>query len=106
MLLWDDAAGMQVREFLDGRVWSEHDLQEAAQLHRLGERLAQLHALEPPAAVAPFDPGACAQQYLRLIEASGRIDGRSPSAVRAAVRGAADVVAAHRNAGRRSFTAT
>jgi thiamine kinase len=93
-LLWDNAAGVQVREFLDGRVWSEHDLQDAQQLRRLGGRLAQLHALEPPATVAAFDPGACAQQYLQLIEASGASTGVA-AAVGAAVRGAADVVAAH-----------
>jgi thiamine kinase-like enzyme len=91
-LLWDDAAGVQVREFLDGRVWGEQDMQEAEQLRRLGARLAQLHALEPPATVAPFDPGACAQQYLRLIEADGASTAVA-AAVAAAVRGAADVVA-------------
>ncbi len=91
-LLWDEAAGVQVREFLDGRVWAGHELQDAAQLRRLGARLAQLHALEPPAAVARFDPGACAQQYLRLIEASGA-SAAVPAAVAAAVRGAAEAVA-------------
>ena len=93
VLLRDDAAGVQVREYLDGRVWGEHDLQVPAQLRRLGERLAPLHELEPPAGIAPFDPGACAQHYLRLIEAGGA----SPAvaaAIAAAVRGAAEVVAA------------
>ena len=93
VLRWDDAAGVQVREFLDGRVLSEHDMQRPEQLRRLGGRLAQLHALEPPADVAPFDPGACAQQYLRLIEASGTSTAVA-AAVAAAVRGAAEVVAA------------
>jgi thiamine kinase len=92
-LLWDDAAGVQVREFLDGRVWGEHDLQDGEQLRRLGARLAQLHAQEPPANVARFDPGACAQQYLRQIEAGGASTAVA-AAVAAAVRGAADDVAA------------
>jgi thiamine kinase-like enzyme len=93
VLLWDDAAGIQVREFIDGRVWSDHDLEVAAQLRRLGERLAQLHALEAPSAVAPFDPDACALQYLRSIEATGASMALA-SAVRSAVRGAADIVTA------------
>jgi aminoglycoside phosphotransferase (APT) family kinase protein len=94
-LIWDDAAGIQVREFVDGRVWREQDLEVAAQLRRLGGRLAQLHALEVPDAVAPFDPDGCALQYLRSIEATGASTALA-SAVRAAVRAAAEIVAARR----------
>ncbi|MGH8252782.1 MAG: phosphotransferase [Steroidobacteraceae bacterium] len=93
VLVWDDAAGVQVREFVDGRVWSEHDMTDPAQLRRLGERLAQLHALDAPAGVAPFDPGACALQYLHAIEATGASLALA-SAVVAVVRDAAGIVAA------------
>lgn len=93
VLSWDDAAGVQVREFIDGRVWGEHDLADAQQLRRLGGRLAQLHALPVPAGVASFDPADCARQYLRLIEAGGRSTAVA-AAITAAVRGAAEIVAA------------
>ncbi len=92
-LIWDETAGVQVREFIDGRVWSERDLENPAQLQRLGERLARLHGLQAPQAVAPFDPGACALQYLRSIESSGASTAHA-SAVAAEVRGAAKIVAA------------
>ena len=62
-------AGVQVCEYLEGRSWSETDFLQPVQVERLGERLAQLHALEVPAGIAPFDPGACARQYLQLIGA-------------------------------------
>lgn len=88
---WDDAAGVQVREFVDGRIWNEQDMEAAAQLRRLGERLAQLHALAPPLALAPFDPGACASQYLRAIESAGESTALE-SAVAAVVRAAARAV--------------
>ena len=91
--LWDEVAGVQVREFIDGRVWTEPDLRDAAQLRRLGERLARLHALPPPGGVAAFDPGACAQHYLRLIEASGASTAVAV-AIASAVRAAAERVAA------------
>lgn len=89
-LVWADAAGAQVREFLAGRVWQAHDLLHPDQLQRLGERLAQLHGIEPPGEVAPFDPDACAQQYLQLIDTA------AASATAVAVRAAAARVAAHR----------
>ena len=92
VLLWDEAASVQVREFIDGRVWAERDLQEAAQLRRLGTRLATLHALPLPANLAPFDPAACAHRYLRIIEAGGASTAVA-AAVAAAVRSAADSVA-------------
>lgn len=92
-LVWDETAGVQVREFIDGRVWSERDLENPAQLQRLGERLAKLHALDAPRAIALFDPEACALQYLRSIEATGAATALA-SGVVAAVRGAAEIVAA------------
>jgi thiamine kinase-like enzyme len=60
----------QVCEYTEGRGWQADDLARPEQLERLGQQLARLHALEPPPAVASFDPGACAQQYLRLAGAA------------------------------------
>jgi aminoglycoside phosphotransferase (APT) family kinase protein len=101
-LVWADAAGTQVREFLEGRVWQEGDLLQPEQLQRLGARLAQLHAIGPPEGVAPFDPGDCAQQYLRLIDAAAAADPATnalavsgASAAAAVVHAAAARVAAH-----------
>lgn len=62
----DLSAGVLVCEYVEGRIWAAHDLSGAAQLDRLGERLARLHALEPPHGAGRFDPQACAAQYLEL----------------------------------------
>jgi thiamine kinase-like enzyme len=96
-LVWADAAGAQVREFHEGRVWQQRDLLQPEQLERVGARLAQLHAIGPPEQVAPFDPGDCAQQYLRLIAAADAVDADASAAAgaAAAVRTAAARVAAH-----------
>ncbi len=94
VLLWAGAAGVQVREFLDGRIWSEAEMAQPVPLARLGGRLAQLHSLAPPAVVAPFDPGACAQQYLRLMHEAGAVSSGA-DAVAAEVGAAALQVSAH-----------
>ena len=94
VLGWAGAAGVQVREYLEGRVWSDDDMSRPGQLARLGGRLAQLHALEVPAGVEAFDPGASAQQYLWLMEV-GAAAARGAGAVAAEVRAAAMQVAAH-----------
>ena len=67
LLLRADADGVQVCEYLEGRSWGEADFMEPSQLWRLGERLAQLHALEVPAGVLPFDPVASARDYLHAM---------------------------------------
>jgi len=91
-LLWANAVGAQLREFLEGRVWQEHDMLQPDQLQRLGARLAQLHAIEPPGEVAPFDPGAYAQQYLQLIDTAVAV---AANGAAAAVHAAAARVAGH-----------
>ncbi len=95
-LLWAHAVGAQVREFLEGRVWQEHDMLQPDQLQRLGARLAQLHAIEPPGEVAPFDPGAYAQQYLQLIDTAVTVaaDERARASAIAIANGAAAAVRA------------
>lgn len=72
LLLRSEADGVQVCEFLDGRRWSEEDFSQPLQLQRLGERLAQLHSVEVPVGIVPFDPVACAREYLHSI-GSGRM---------------------------------
>lgn len=69
LLLRADQDGVQVCEFLDGHSWGEADYLQPGQLRRLGERLALLHALEAPSGIDPFDPGACARQYLQIMGA-------------------------------------
>jgi len=64
--------GMLITAFEPGRLWREADYRDVAALHRLGERLAALHALPVPAAVAAFDPWSIAQQYLALIRSRDR----------------------------------
>jgi thiamine kinase len=69
LLLRCDSNRVQVSEYLEGRSWSAADFSELAQLERLGERLAQLHALELPSGVAPFSPVETARQYLEIMGA-------------------------------------
>jgi aminoglycoside phosphotransferase (APT) family kinase protein len=71
LLLRADSVGVQVCEFLDGRNWSAADFLQPAQIGRLGERLARLHALPAPAGVIAFDPGASAREYLHIMAAAG-----------------------------------
>src|SRR4051812_3987116 len=68
LLLRAEGAGVQVCEYLQGRSWSEADFIQSSQLRRLGERLAQLHALAVPEGIDPFDPAACAREYLQAMD--------------------------------------
>ncbi|MDE2220846.1 MAG: phosphotransferase family protein [Gammaproteobacteria bacterium] len=107
VLVWSEEPGAQVREYLEGRVWVEADMQAPGRLQRLGVRLAALHALGAPQEIAPFDPGACAQQYLQQVvvtAAAGNRAGRTRADTEAiaearieaaAVQAAAARVAAH-----------
>ena len=69
LLLRADPDGVQVCEYFEGRSWGEADFIQPLQLQRLGERLAQLHALEVPPGIVPFDPVACAHEYLQAMSA-------------------------------------
>jgi thiamine kinase-like enzyme len=80
VLRWGGQAGgqvgVQVREFLDGRTWTPVDLADAAQLRRLGARLARLHACALPADPLPaFDPVAITVEYLELARRRGHVPG-------------------------------
>ncbi len=93
LLLRADTEGLQVCEYLDGGSWSELDFLQRPQLRRLGERLAQLHALEVPAGVVPFDPVGCARQYLQAMSARAAAAPRTAEVVadiEAAARQVAD----------------
>ena len=69
LLLRADPDGVQVCEYFEGRRWGEADFIQPQQLRRLGERLAQLHALDVPPGILPFDPVACAREYLQAMSA-------------------------------------
>ena len=92
VLLRAAAVGAQVSEYLEGSVWHAADLSRPESLARLGERLAQTHALEVPAGAARFDPDACARQYLGLMDL-GVAAATGAAAVVAALRAAAERVA-------------
>jgi thiamine kinase-like enzyme len=81
LLLRADADGVQVCEYLDGRSWREADFMQPSQLRRLGERLAQLHALEVPPGIPPFDPVACAREYLQAMSAKAVASTRAEEVV-------------------------
>jgi thiamine kinase-like enzyme len=69
LLLRAAAEGVQVCEYLEGRSWTPADFLQPMQLRRLGERLARVHALSAPAGILPFDPSACAREYVALLGA-------------------------------------
>lgn len=92
VLLRSDADGVQVCEYLDGRSWSEEDFLQPLQLRRLGERLEQLHAVEVPSGVVPFDPAWCAAEYLASMGSEPHRAPSSPDMV-AAIDAAARRVA-------------
>lgn len=70
---WQESPGVQVREYIEGRAWAPADLEDAANLRRLGARLALLHACEPPATrTGAFDPVAIAAAYLEQAHRCGR----------------------------------
>ncbi len=92
-LVWGGAAGVQVREYLEGRTWNAADMAQPGQLVRLGRRLAGLHSLAPPSEVAPFDPGAVAELYLELAGAGAAAP--RARAMADEVRAAALQVASH-----------
>lgn len=81
LLLRADADGVQVCEFLEGRSWREEDFIQPPQLRRLGERLAQLHTLEVPPGIVPFDPVACAREYLQAMSAKSIASARAEERV-------------------------
>ncbi len=97
LLLRADADGVQVCEYLDGRSWEAGDFLQPRQLRRLGERLAELHALEAPPGIAPFEPLACAREYLQAMGAQAAAAARAEELVAeiaAAARQVADGTAA------------
>lgn len=57
----DAGSGIMVSEYLEGRRWEPADCLDRAALHRLGERLGQLHRLRAQA--VPFEPLRIAEAY-------------------------------------------
>lgn len=66
----DRALGVLVCEYLEGRDFTADDMGDPAQLRRLAERLARLHALPAPRLPA-FDPLALFDAYLGAAGAPG-----------------------------------
>jgi len=64
----EQSGAVLVTELLAGRLWDERDFSEVPSLQRLGERLATLHQLTPPA-LPSFDPWPLAQAYVAQIDA-------------------------------------
>lgn len=87
-------SGTLVMEYLDGRVWEAADCADAAQLARLGQRLAALHRLPVPS-VKPFDPLAVAGDYAAICARRGDVRLQQElGAVMAGVEAAAVLLAA------------
>ena len=77
------AAQLLVCEFLSGRTWGDADFQDPDALQRLGERLALLHQLMPPASLAAhFDPYALVQNYLRQAAGVAPLPSQSAEVLR------------------------
>ena len=68
-------ASWVLMDYVEGPMWTRESLAVPAQLEALGARLAQLHALAPPA-IAALDIDAIVQGQLALIRARAGVDGR------------------------------
>ena len=68
-VLMRPAEGLLVTRHVTGRVPGLDDARSPLMLARLGGWLARLHALPPPAGLAPIDIGARAAGYLRSLDA-------------------------------------
>ena len=93
----ESGLGVLVTEYLPGTMWSPADFTEPAQLTRLGERLARLHALAIPP-VTPFDPLGLADAYLaaaaQRVPAMAAADAALAAGVRAGLVAAVERIAA------------
>ncbi|MAF82768.1 MAG: choline/ethanolamine kinase family protein [Gammaproteobacteria bacterium] len=63
--------GIQVTRYIEGRVWTETDLQDEGRITRLAELLRQLHALDSDG--QPLNLNAKVDNYARII---GTAEGR------------------------------
>jgi aminoglycoside phosphotransferase (APT) family kinase protein len=61
-------------EFIDAAPWTEADLLSPASVDRLGERLAELHALQPPTGLSALDPPAIAYGYFAQLGPAEQIE--------------------------------
>ncbi len=68
----DEASGLLVAEYVDGRTWEPADFTVPGQIDRLGERLAALQAIAVPATagLAVLDPLTLARGYVARILAA------------------------------------
>ena len=65
----DDASWM-VMEFIASQPWQEQDLMSAAGVHRLGERLALVHAMPVATSMQPMDAAHIANEQLHVINSA------------------------------------
>ena len=67
----DPEQGIMVMQYIDGRAWTEQDLQDAERIRNLAALLRRLHALEPVG--RRFDLHGKINDYARIIDtAEGR----------------------------------
>ena len=88
-VVWASEAGdVLITEYVAGRVWAAHDMQDPAQLCGLCAVWRALHALPPPA-LEPFDGAATARRYRTSIvgtdgDDAGRLDAAADEAAQLA----------------------
>jgi thiamine kinase len=71
----DPAGRWQLRRWIEGRVWSTRDLDDADARRRLAGTLRRLHALAPPPpAVVTLEPLALLQRWLAALGAAAPSD--------------------------------
>jgi thiamine kinase len=92
-------ASFLVTEWLTGRVFARADMQHRVQLRKIAGRLAELHALRPPAngphdglagERGALDPLAQAQRFAAQIGAQAPLESRDIAALLTQARGATD----------------
>jgi thiamine kinase-like enzyme len=62
---FDADSGISLRQYLQGRSWTNNDLHDAAKLKLLASRLRDLHALPPVGNT--YEPGLAARRYARQL---------------------------------------
>ena len=86
LLSFDDATGLMLSQYLEGRQWSRADAHDAGCVERLAGRLRVLHQVEPPAAARRLDYTTLIADYRRRLDSRPSVGQR----VSAALDSAAD----------------
>lgn len=84
LLSFDDATGLMLSQYLEGRQWSRADAHDARCVERLADRLRVLHQLEPPGAARRLDYTALIADYRRRLDSRRDVRQRASATLNSA----------------------